>query len=74
VVPEDTLGDQSVVVRFRLTDAGQLKSWKLVSWTNRRLANSVELAFQHARLSMSIPERAACLIGRPIDIRFENPY
>jgi len=74
VVPEDSLADQTVVVRFRLEEDGRLKSWKLQSWSNRRLANSVELAFRHAQPALPIPDRAACLIGRAIDIRFENPY
>jgi len=74
VVPEDSLSDQTVVVRFRLDADGRMKSWKLRSWSNRRLANSVELAFRHAEPGLPIPDRAACLIGRSIDIRFENPY
>ena len=74
VLPDDTLADQAVVVRFRLAGDGSLLSWKLRSWTNRRIANSVELAFRHAESAGPIPEPAACLIGRAIEIHFENPY
>ena len=74
VMPEDSLADQTVVVRFEVAQDGRLRSWKLVSTTNRRIANSVELAFDHAEPIGPVPERAACLVDRAIEMRFENPY
>jgi hypothetical protein len=74
VVPDDTASDQAVVVRFRLAEDGTFLTYKLVSSTSHRLANSVELAVRHAGPFGPVPESATCVIGRPIEMRFENPY
>jgi hypothetical protein len=63
IVPEDTLANQAVVLRFRLSEDGSLLTYKLVSWTSRRIANSVELAVAHSGPFGSIPENATCLVG-----------
>jgi hypothetical protein len=73
-VPEDSLANQEVVVRFRLAETGTLLTYKLVSWTSRRIANSVELAIAHAKPFGPIPEAASCLVGRAVEMRFENPF
>lgn len=73
-LPEDSLANQAVVVRFRLGEDGALLTYKLVSWTSRRIANSVELALAHSRPFGWIPDDATCLVGRSIEMRFENPY
>jgi hypothetical protein len=74
VIAEDTLSDQAVVARFRITADGHLSGFELASWTNRRLANSVELAFAHTPPIGPVPELATCVVGRSIEMRFENPY
>jgi len=74
VVPEDTPSDQTVAVRFRLSEDGNAVDWKLEFSSNHRIANSVELAFRHAISAGPIPESAACLIDRMVEMRFENPY
>lgn len=74
VIPDDTLSDQTVAVRFRLSGDGYAVAWKLQSWTSHRIANSVELAFRHASSAGPIPEAAACLTDRMIEMHFENPY
>jgi hypothetical protein len=73
-IPEDTLADQTVSVRFRFAEDGNLADWKLHFWSNRRVADSVERAFRHATSAGPIPEPAACLIGRMVEMHFENPY
>jgi hypothetical protein len=74
VIPGDTLADQTVAVRFRFAEDGKLADWKLHFWSNRRVADSVERAFRHATSAGPIPESAACLIGRLVEMHFENPY
>jgi hypothetical protein len=73
-LPEDIPANQVVVVRLRLGEDGALLTYKLVSWTNRRIANSVELALAHSRPFGWIPDDATCLVGRSIEMQFENPY
>jgi len=74
VIPEDTLTDQTIAVRFRLAEDGNVADWKLHSWTSHRVANTVELAFRSATSPGPVPEPAACLIGRMVEMHFENPY
>jgi hypothetical protein len=74
VIDEDSLADQRVVVRFRLADDGSLLTYKLVSWTSRRIANAADLAMRHAGPFGPIPDSATCVIGRSIEMQFENPY
>lgn len=74
VVPEDTLTDQAVVVRFRLAEDGSLLTYEQISSTSQRVANTVELAMQHSGPFGRIPWDATCIIGRAIDMHFENPY
>ena len=74
VIPEDTLSDQTIAVRFRLSEDGSVFAWKLRSWTSHRIANSVELAFRHAEPVGPIPASAACLVDRMVEMHFENPY
>ena len=73
-VPEDSPANQAVVVRFRLAEDGSLLTYKLVSWTSRRIAIAVELAVEHSGPFGPIPETATCLVGREVEMRFENPY
>ena len=73
-VPEDSPANQAVVVRFRLAEDGSLLTYKLVSWTSRRIANAVELAMEQSGPFGPIPETATCLVGREVEMRFENPY
>jgi hypothetical protein len=72
VVPEDSLADQAVVVRFRLAEDGAFLTYRLLSWTNRRIANGVELALANSGPFGPIPKDATCLIGRAVEMRFEN--
>jgi len=74
VIPQDTLSDQTVAVRFRLSEDVNTTTWKLHSSTSSRIANSVELAFRHATSAGPIPEPAACLVDRRVEMHFENPY
>jgi hypothetical protein len=74
IVPEDSLADQTVVVRFRLAEDGSFLTYQLLSWTNRRIANSVELALANSGPFGWIPEDATCLVGRAVEMRFENPH
>jgi hypothetical protein len=74
VIPQDSLSDQTVTVRFRLSEDGYVGAWKLQSSTNHRIANSVELAFRHATSAGPIPEPAMCLVDRMVEMQFENPY
>jgi len=74
VVPEDSLTDQAVVVRFRLAEDGSLLTYEQLSSTSQRVANTVELAMQHSGPFGRIPWNATCIIGRGIEMRFENPY
>ena len=73
-LPEDVPANQVVVIRLRLGEDGALLTYKLVSWTSRRIANSVELALAHSRPFGWIPDDATCLVGRSIEMQFENPY
>lgn len=74
VVPEDSLLNQTVVVRFRLAADGSFTRTELVSATSSRIANSVELAIRYAGPFGLIPDGARCLVGRSIEMQFENPY
>jgi len=74
VVPEDSLTDQEVVVRFQLAADGSFMRTQLVSSTNTRIANGVELALRYAGPFGIVPPEAECIIGRPIEIHFQNPY
>jgi hypothetical protein len=74
IVPEDTLADQTVVVRFRLAEDGSLLTYERVSSTSQRVSNTVELAMQHSGPFGRIPWNATCIVGRGIEMRFENPY
>ncbi len=72
-LPLDGLANQEVVVRLRLEGDGSLAHYKVVSWTNRRLAYSVALALRAAAPFQPIPAGSECLIGRPILTTFRNP-
>ena len=74
IVPEDTLTDQAVVVRFRLAEDGSLLTYVQLSSTSQRVANTVELAMHNSGPFGRIPWNATCIIGRGIEMRFENPY
>lgn len=73
VVDGDSASDQRVVVRFRLAEDGSLLTYKLVSWTSQRIANAADLAMRHAGPFGPVPESATCVVGRSIEIQFENP-
>ena len=72
-LPLDGLANQEVVVRLRLQGDGSLAHYKVVSWTNRRLAHSVALALQAASPFQPVPVGSECLVGRPILTTFRNP-
>ena len=72
-LPPDGLANREVVVRLRLDGDGSLAHYKVVSWTNTRLAYSVALALQAASPFHPIPSGSECLIGRPILTTFRNP-
>jgi len=74
VIDEDSASDQQVVVHFRLAEDGSLLTYKLVSWTSRRIADAADLAIRHAGPFGPIPESATCVIGRSIEMQFENPF
>jgi len=70
----DSAANQRVVVRFRLDERGALMTYKLVSFTSRRVANAADLAIRHASPFGPVPEAATCIVGRSIELQFENPY
>jgi hypothetical protein len=74
VIDEDTASDQRVVVRFRLAENGSLLTYKLISWTSRRTADAADLAVRTAEPFGRVPDSATCIVGRSLDIQFENPY
>ena len=73
-VDEDSASGQSVVIRFRLAEDGSLLTYKLVSFSSRRVANAADLAVRHAAPFGPVPQNASCIIGRSIEVQFENPY
>ncbi len=72
-LPLDGLANQEVVVRLRLEGDGSLAHYKVMSWTDRRLAYSVAAAILVAAPFPPVPEGSECLIGRPILTTFRNP-
>ena len=72
-LPPDGLANQEVVVRLRIRGDGSLEHYKVVSWTNRRLAHSVAAAVLAASPFEPVPAGSECLIGRPILTTFRNP-
>ena len=72
-LPPDGLANHEVVVRLRLQGDGSLAHYKVVSWTNRRLATSVAAALLIAAPFEPVPAGSECLIGRPILTTFRNP-
>jgi hypothetical protein len=73
-IDDDSVGDQQVIVHFRLAEDGSLLTYKLVSWTSRRIADAADLAMRHAGPFGPVPDSATCVIGRSIEMQFENPY
>lgn len=73
-IPPDTMADREVIVALWLDGEGGLVHHELVSSTNRRLASSVEVALEHAAPFGPVPEEAACLIGKKLVLKFENPH
>jgi hypothetical protein len=72
-LPPDSLANHEVVVRLRLEGDGSLAHYKVMSWTDRRLAYSVAAAILVAAPFPPVPEGSECLIGRPILTTFRNP-
>lgn len=73
-IDDDSAGDQRVIVHFRLAEDGSLLTYKLISWTSRRIADAADLAMRHAGPFGPVPDSATCVIGRSIEMQFENPY
>ena len=72
-LPPDGLANHEVVVRLRLQGDGTLEHYKVVSWSNRRLATSVAAALMVAAPFEPVPAGSECLIGIPILTTFRNP-
>lgn len=72
-LPPDGLANHEVVVRLRLQGDGSLAHYKVVSWTNRRLATSVAAALLIAAPFEPVPAGSECLVGISILTTFRNP-
>jgi len=70
----DLVANQRVVVRFRIDERGALLTYKLVSWTSQRVANAADLAIRHAAPFGPVPASATCIVGRAIELQFDNPF
>jgi outer membrane biosynthesis protein TonB len=72
-LPPDGLADREVVLRLRIDADGMLLSYELVSFSDRRLAQSVKYAVMLASPFPPIPSEARCVAGRSIVTTFSNP-
>lgn len=72
-LPEDGLANHSVVLRLRVDADGMLRVYELVSFSDRRLAGSVQRAVLLASPFGPLPRGAECLVGRDILTTFGNP-
>lgn len=72
-LPQDGLANRSVVLRLRVDADGMLLSYELVSFSDRRLAQSVKRAVMLASPFAPVPRGAECLVGRDILTTFGNP-
>ena len=72
-LPPDSLANREVVVRLAFEPDGKLRELKILSATDRRLAQSVALAILNAEPFAAIPPDAQCLVGLPIRTTFRNP-
>lgn len=73
-LPPDGLADREVVLRLRIDGDGMLLAYELVSFSDRRLAQSVKYAVMLASPFPPIPSEARCVTGRPIVTTFSNPH
>lgn len=73
-LPPDGLADREVVLRLRIDADGTLLSYELVSFSDRRLAQSVKYAVMLASPFPPIPSEARCARGLPIVTTFSNPH
>jgi hypothetical protein len=72
-LPADSLANREVVVRLAFDVDGRLRDLKILSATDRRLAQSVAAAILSAEPFGAIPPDAECLVGLPIRTTFSNP-
>ena len=72
-LPPDGLADREVVLRLRIDADGMLLAYELVSFSDRRLAQSVKYAVMLASPFAPIPKGASCIAGRSIVTTFANP-
>jgi hypothetical protein len=72
-LPPDGLADREVVLRLRIDGDGMLLTYELVSFSDRRLAQSVKYAVMLASPFPPIPSEARCVSGRSIVTTFSNP-
>jgi len=72
-LPPDGVADREVVLQLRIDADGMLLAYELVSFSDRRLAQSVKYAVMLASPFPPIPSEAACVTGRPIVTTFSNP-
>jgi hypothetical protein len=72
-LPPDNLANREVVVRLAFDADGKLRDLKILSATDRRLAQSVAVAILNAEPFAAIPPGAQCLVGLPIRTTFRNP-
>ena len=61
------------MVRLAFDANGKLGDLKILSATDRRLAQSVAVAILNAEPFGVIPPGAQCLVGLPIRTTFRNP-
>jgi hypothetical protein len=73
-LPPDGVADREVVLRLRIDADGMLLGYELVSFSERRLAQSVKYAVMLASPFPPIPGEAHCATGRPIVTTFTNPH
>lgn len=72
-LPPDGLANREVVLRLRIDADGMLLAYELVSFSDRRLAQSVKYAVMLASPFPPIPSEARCVRGRAIVTTFSNP-
>ncbi len=72
-LPSDMLANREVVIRLRIDADGMLLAYELVSFSDRRLAQSVKHAVMRASPFPPVPRDATCVVGQSIQTTFSNP-
>jgi hypothetical protein len=72
-LPPDGLAGREVVVRLVLAGDGSVRSMRVVSYSDRRLARSARFAIERAAPFGPVPPDAACLVGLPLRTTLRNP-